>query len=171
MSQFICIGKKNRIKEPSSLKGTRFLKVGFTLIELLVVIAIIGILVSIVLVRTGSAKKEGEDMAIKTALREVRNAGEIYYNNNDDETYEGVCDPGNTTLSDDSDFKRIKDYITQHNGSEGIIGCKDDETGYAVISSLNLGDCWCIDSEGAGREVALSASDCRAELTIITCPN
>jgi len=167
MSQFICVGKKNR-KEPSSLKGTRFLKLGFTIIELLAVIAIVGILVAIVLVRTGSAKKEGEDAAVRTALREVRNAGELYYNNS--ETYEGVCDPGDTTLSDDEDFGRIKDYITKHNGAEGIIGCKDDKAGYAVISSLNLGNCWCIDSEGAGREVELLASDCREELTTITCP-
>ena len=167
MSQLICVGKKNRIKEPSSLKGTRFLKVGFTMIELLAVIAIIGVLAAIVLVRTGSAKKEGQDAAVKTALREIRNAGELYYN--DTETYEGVCDLGNTTLSDDGDFGRIKDYITEHNSSEGIIGCKDDAMGYAVISSLNLGNCWCVDSQGAGREV--ESDDCGAELTSITCPD
>ena len=169
MSQFICIGKKNRIKEPSSLKGTRFLKVGFTLIELLAVIAIIGVLAAIVLVQTGTAKKKGQDAAIQSALREVRNAAELYYND-PPFTYEGVCDVGDTTLSDDGDFKRIKDYITNHNGPEGIIGCKDDEAGYAVISSLNLGNCWCVDSQGASQEVELLASDCRAELTSITCP-
>lgn len=162
MSQFICIGKKNRIKEPSSLKGTRFLKVGFTLIELLVVIAIIGVLAAIVLVQTGTAKKRGQDAVIQSALREVRNAAELYYNDN--ETYEGVCNSDNTTLSDDGDFGRIKDYITKHNGPTGVIGCKDNETGCAVISSLNLGNCWCVDSEGAGREVTLT------ELTSITCP-
>lgn len=167
MSQFICIGKKNKRKDLSSTILNKN-GAGFTIIELLAVIAIVGFLVAIVLVRTGSAKKEGEDIAVRTALREIRNAGELYYN--DSETYEGVCDPGNTTLADDGDFKRIKDYITKHNGSEGIIGCKDDETGYAVISSLNLGNCWCIDSEGAGREVELLASDCREELTVITCP-
>ena len=168
MSQFIWVGKKNKGKD----LPLTFLKQkgeGFTLIELLVVIAIVGVLVAIVLVRTGSARKEGQDVAVKTTLRELRNAGELYYN--DSETYEGVCDASNTTLSDEGDFKRIKDYITEHNGFEGIIGCKDDETGYAVISSLNLGDCWCIDSEGAGREVTLLASDCRAELTTITCPD
>ncbi len=141
---------------------------GFTIIELLAVIAIIGFLAAIVLVRTGSAKKEGQDAAVKTALREVRNAAELYYN--DSETYEGVCDPGNTTLSDDGDFGRIKDYITKYNGSTGVIGCQDNETGYAVISSLNLGNCWCVDSEGASREVELGVSNCREELTTITCP-
>ena len=167
MSQFVWVGKKNRRKDlPFTFlrKGE-----GFTLIELLVVIAIVGILVGIVLVRTGSAKKEGQDIAVKTALRELRNAAEIYYNN--EETYEGVCDVSNITLSDDGDFKRIKDYITKHNGFTGIIGCEDDQTGYAVISSLNLGNCWCVDSEGAGLGVELLASDCRAELTTITCPD
>ena len=166
MSQFICIGKKNKRKGmPPAFNKSR----GFTIIELLAVIAIIGVLVAIVLVRTGSAKKEGEDAAVKTALREVRNAGEIYYN--ESETYEGVCDVDNITLSDDGDFKRIKDYITNHNGFEGVIGCKDDAIGYAVISSLNLGNCWCVDSEGAGREVILTASDCGAELISTTCPD
>jgi prepilin-type N-terminal cleavage/methylation domain-containing protein len=166
MSQFICIGKKNKRFTPTP-QQTQMVW-GFTIIELLVVIAIVGILAAIVLVRTGSARKEGEDIAVRTTLREIRNTGELYYNNN--ETYEGICDPSNTTLSDDGDFKRIKDHITKYNGSEGIIGCKDDEAGYAVISSLNLGNCWCIDSEGAGREVELTASDCREELRIITCP-
>jgi len=165
MSQFICVGKKNKRFTPtfSPKKGG-----GFTMIELLAVIAIISVLVAIVLVRTGSAKKEGQDAAVKTALREVRNAAELYYN--DKETYEGICDASNTTLSDDGDFKRIKDYITKHNGLNGIIGCKDDEAGYAVISSLNLGNCWCVDSQGACREIELLASNCREELTTITCP-
>ena len=167
MFQFICIGKKNERKDLSPTFSPKR-GGGFTIIELLAVIAIIGFLVGIVLTSTNSAKKEGEDMAVKTTLREIRNAGELYYN--DSETYEGICDLSNTTLSDDGDFKRIKDYITEHNGADGIIGCKDDETGYAVISNLNLGDCWCIDSEGAGREVMLSADDCREELTTITCP-
>jgi len=167
MFQFICVEKKNKRK---GLSGTILNKsgAGFTIVELLAVIAIIGILAAIVLVRTGTAKRKGEDASVKIALREVRNAAEIYYNN--EETYEGVCDPGNITLSDDGDFKRIKDYITKHNGPEGIIGCKDDKAGYAAISNLNLGNCWCVDSEGSGREIELEASDCREELTTITCP-
>lgn len=168
MSQFICVGKKNKRKDLSSTILNKS-GAGFTIVELLAVIAIIGFLAAIVLVRTGTARKKGQDAAIQIALREVRNAGELHYG--DAETYEGVCDAGNTTLSDDGDFKRIKDYISEHNGSGGIIGCRDDETGYAVISSLNLGNCWCVDSQGAGREVALTASDCRAELTSITCPD
>ncbi len=166
MFQFIWVGKENRRFTPtfSPKKGG-----GFTIIELLAVIAIIGFLVAIVLVRTSSAKKEGQDAAVKTALREVRNAGELYYN--DIETYEGVCDTSDDTLAESGDFKRIEDYIDEHNGPDGVIGCQESENGYAVISSLNLGNCWCVDSQGAGREVELTAIDCRAELTSITCPD
>lgn len=167
MSQFICIGKKNKRKDLSSTILNKN-GAGFTIIELLAVVTIITFLVAIVLVQTGTAKKEGEDAAVRIALREVRNAAELYYNNS--ETYEGVCNSDNTTLSDDGDFGRIKDYITKHNGPEGIIGCKDNETGYVAISSLNLGNCWCVDSEGTGREIELEASDCREELTTVTCP-
>ena len=166
MSQFVCVGKKNRKDLPLTFlkqKGE-----GFTIIELLAVIAIVGVLFAIVLVRTGYVRKEGEDATVKTALREVRNAGELYYN--DTETYEGVCDTTDDTLAESGDFKRIEDYIDQHNGPDGVIGCQESENGYAVISSLNLGNCWCVDSQGAGREVELLASDCRGELITITCP-
>jgi len=167
MSQFICVEKKDRRKDLSSIILNKS-GAGFTIVELLAVIAIVGVLAAIVLVRTGSVRKKGEDTAVKTALREVRNAAELYYN--DSKTYEGVCDAGNITLSDDGDFGRIKSYITKHNGSGGIIGCNDDKAGYAAISNLNLGNCWCVDSEGSAREIELGASDCREELTAITCP-
>ncbi len=166
MSQFICIGKKSRKDVPLTFlkqKGE-----GFTIVELLVVIAIIGFLTAIVLVQTGATRKQGEDVAVKTALRELRNAGELYYNN--EETYEGVCDTSDDTLAESGDFKRIENYIDQHNGPDGVIGCREEAGAYAVISSLNLGDCWCVDSEGASREIELGASDCRAELTSIVCP-
>ena len=168
MSQFICIGKKNRKDLPLTFmkqKGE-----GFTIIELLVVIAIIGVLAAIVLVQTGTAKKKGQDAVIQSALREVRNAAELYYNN-PPFTYEGVCDTGDDTLANNGDFKRIEDYINQHNGPDGVIGCHESENGYAVISSLNLGNCWCVDSEGASQEVELESGDCGAKLTGITCPD
>ena len=142
---------------------------GFTLVEVLMVIAIIGFLASIVIVQTGTTRKKGEDAAIQSALREVRNAGELYYS--DSITYEGVCDVGNTTLSDSGDFGRIKDYITQHNGPFGVIGCKDNAVSYAVISSMNIKDCWCVDSQGAAKEVSLNgAADCSVKLTTTSCP-
>ena len=168
MSQFIRVGKKNKRKDLSSTILNKS-GAGFTLVELLAVIAIIGVLAAIVLVRTGSVRKEGRDAAVKVALREVRNAAELHYNN-PPFTYEGVCDTTDDTLANSGDFKRIEDYIDKNNGSTGVIGCRESATGYAVISSLNLGSCWCVDSQGAGREIALTASDCRAELTAITCP-
>jgi len=168
MSQF-CIGKKNKRKD---LLSTILNKngAGFTLVELLAVIAIIALLASIVVVRIGVTRKKGEDAAIQSALRELRNVAELYYNDSPF-TYEGVCDAGDITLSDDGDFKKIKDYITKYNGTGGVIGCRDGGTGYAVISSLNLGNCWCVDSQGASREVTLTSGDCRAKLTGVTCPD
>ena len=134
---------------------------GFTLVEVLMVIAIISLLASIVIIQTGTVKKKGEDAAIQAALREVRNAGELYYSNN--QTYEGVCD--------DDDYVRIKEYIDDRNGPNGVIDCKDSATAYAVISSMNTKDCWCVDSQGTAKEVSLNgAADCAAKLTTFSCP-
>ncbi|KPJ55204.1 hypothetical protein AMJ47_01695 [Parcubacteria bacterium DG_72] len=142
---------------------------GFTLVEALAVVAIIGFLASIVMIRVGTAKKQGKDTAVVAGLKETRNAAEMYFNQL--YTYEGVCDAANTTLSDQGDFGRIKAYIEQHNGEAGVIGCKDADEGFAVISSLNLGDCWCIDYQGLSKKVILGAGEeCDDKLTTITCP-
>ncbi|MEY2664783.1 MAG: hypothetical protein RIT04_591 [Candidatus Parcubacteria bacterium] len=52
---------------------------GFTLIELLVVISIIGILSSVVLASVAQARAGARDAARTQAVREVRNALELYY--------------------------------------------------------------------------------------------
>ena len=146
-----------------------FGKRGFTLIELLVVIAIVILLVAVVIVRTGTIKKKGEDAAVQEGMRELKKAAELYYSAN--ATYEGVCDLTDTTLSGSGSFGIIKDYLDKYNGREGVIGCKDGKEAYAVISSMNTKDCWCVDSEGISKEVDLAgAGDCQEKLTGASCP-
>jgi len=142
---------------------------GFTLIEALAVIVIIGFLASIIIVKTGDAKKQGEGSAVQGGLRELKNAAELYYNQL--YTFEGVCDGANVTLSDVGDFGRIKSYINSYNGEGGVIGCRDSDEAFVVISSLSLGDCWCIDYQGISKKLELSAGQACDDLLVTTnCP-
>lgn len=161
MDSFDLISKK---KEPRISNGA-----GFTLVEALAVIAIIGFLAAIIIVNVGNSKKQGEDSAVIGGLREVRNAAELYFN--EYYTYEDVCKKNGKDLSKDGDFGRLRTYIIQHNGEDGKIGCMATEEGYAVISSLNTGDCWCIDYQGASRKVKLSGNEkCNDKIITIVCP-
>ena len=168
MGLFSLAKKKNK---PRISNGARLsLSLGFTLVEALAVVAMIGFLASIIMVRVGAAKKQGEDTAVIAGLREARNAAEMYFNQL--YTYEGVCDIANVTLSNLGNFGRTKDYIEKHNGPTGVIGCKDADNGFAVISSLQqLGDCWCVDYQGVSKKVVLGVGEsCDDKVTTITCP-
>jgi len=137
---------------------------GFTLIELLVVIAIVGLLAVILVVNLQKSKNQGMDAAIKSSLTEVRKAAEFLRNNVG--SFDGVCDAG--TLSDTGDFARVKEYILIRGG---IISCNSDDNAFAVISELNEGDCWCIDWQGASKDVILSGIEtCDSVLVSTTCP-
>lgn len=141
-------------------------RAGFTLIEILIVAGIIGILASLILASFVQSKKKAKDAAIISSLIEVRNAAELFRDNT--ESYDGVCDAGNTTLSDDGDFGRIKQYIEKQNGD---ISCRDSQEAYATISSLNMGHCWCVDSSGASQEIELSGFEtCSDKLITTICP-
>ena len=143
---------------------------GFTMIELLVVILIVGILISIVLASMSNARNSAKDSSIQSALRELRNAAELH--NDDNGTYEGICNDADNTLADDGgNFQKIEEYIAEYNGSSGELKCLDSEFGYAVISSLNLGGCWCVDYQGSARKIELDAGQtCSDKLEGITCP-
>ncbi len=143
---------------------------GFTLIELLVVIAIIALLASLILFRVNVLREKGRDASIQRELEEVAKAAGLYYT--DHKTYKGVCDSSNTTLSNNKYFGKIKKFISGYNGEKGVIGCKDSDDAYAVISSLNHGDnCWCVDWQGKSEKVGLGkASNCREVLRTTSCP-
>ena len=102
---FFDLEKKNKEKiEPRIKVGAGFGldERGFTLVEALAIIVIIGLLATIIIVNTAQSRKRGQDSAVISGLREVRSAAELY--NNESETYEGVCDDTNTTLSNDGDL-------------------------------------------------------------------
>ena len=154
--------RKERLAPTFSLKKGG----GFTLVEVIIVLVIISLLMAIIIINTGTARKKGKDAAIQSSLREVRNAAELYYDNN--KSYSGVCDPADDTLVNTGDFGRIEQYIIQQNGA---VTCREIDRAYAVISSLNMGDCWCVDSEGASRKIELSAGEtCADKLTSAVCP-
>jgi len=167
---------KKKIKKNDSLPrikpgaGHSCNHLGFTLVEVIVVLAIMTIIISIIMVSMGNSRKKGEDAAIQSSLREIRNAAELF--NDDNSTYDGICNDGDNSLADDGgNFQRIEDYINNHNGSAGELKCLDSVTGYAVISSLNLGDCWCVDYQGTSKKIELSGAEtCSSKLTGITCP-
>jgi len=139
---------------------------GFTLVELLIVISIISLMMIVVLVNLNNSRNKGKDAGIKMVLLEVTKAAGFLHDTT--AFYEGVCDVGNITLADTGDFRRIKEYI-ERNG--GIISCIDSDTGYAVISTLNQIDCWCVDWQGSSKEVELEGAEtCSSKLITTSCP-
>jgi len=157
-------------KRKKSLSGPR-MRAGFTLVEIMVVAAITVLIATIILVAMGESRNQAKDAAIKTSLAEIRKAAELL--GEERETYEfppdGVCDPADDTLSESGDFGQVEDYIEKQGG---VVTCNDDSRAYAVISTLNRGDCWCVDSLGSAREITLSGAEtCQSKLGAATvCP-
>lgn len=159
----------NRKREFNQPRFSKENGAGFTLVEIMVVVAITVLIATIILVSMGESRKEARDAAIKTSLGEIRKASEFLYDLNS--SYIGVCDPnppGDDSLSGSGDFDRIEVYIEAQGGA---VFCRESLTAYATISILNRGGCWCVDSLGAAREIALSGSEtCQSKLPTTECP-
>lgn len=128
---------------------------GFTLIELLVVVAIVGLLSTIVLVNTKSARLQAYDANIQSTMHQLRNESELLYFENE-KNYDTICDESNNTLSDNDTLGLLEQKLMTDNGGEDITCIEsDDKTEFAVSSPLRFasGKYWCIESAGLSREI------------------
>ncbi len=137
---------------------------GFTIIELLVVVAIIGVLASITMGYLGSARKKGDDAAVKSNLATMRSAGELFYLYNGNSYLPAggsifgiaTCPVYNATgtnmLSKD---KAIASSIAEaiYRGIDS--SCYNSANIWAVAVGLKLvpNTSWCVDNEGAAKVV------------------
>lgn len=134
---------------------------GFTLIELLVVVAIIGLLAAVTMGYLSSAKKKGNDTAVKSNLATIRTVSEIYYTNNSN-TYlpttgfgstfgPGLCPSGYSGLgssmfrTDLAIANALAVAVAKGTGNY----CYNDANGWAIAIGLNLDPTksWCVDSK------------------------
>lgn len=121
---------------------------GFTLMELLIVVAILGILATITVSALGSAKKKGEDSAIKEQMTTLRTEAELFASDNG-ESYAGMFTGDNTWSSADTTIQAILDFISDQTnvhtaGSSATAWAaqaqlKQDITQYVCVSSTSNG--------------------------------
>jgi len=125
-------------------------KKGFTLIELLVVIAIIGILASIVLTSLNDARNKGYDTQIKSDVAQIRNALEIYYDDNGG-TYTGFTWAANTP--------NLKAPNCSANAGSYNVVISAGGDAYSIYSDLCAAtNDWCVDSTGYAKITAAAGT-------------
>jgi prepilin-type N-terminal cleavage/methylation domain-containing protein len=153
---------------------------GFTLIELLVVIAIIGLLASIVLAAVGTARKKGQDAAIKSQMESARSQMELYASNNN-AGYSGGC-----VASGDANPPGLEGILANANadaskggsvntsdtvgGSYQNVTCHDDQSDWAAEAPLSPSasgspNMWCVDDTGAAKLETVNLGS-----NVYTCP-
>lgn len=150
------------------MKKSDIFRAGFTLIELLVVIAIIGVLATVILAVTGSARTKGADAAVKANLQSVRTQSGVFYANNNlsylpsgGSTFAiAVCPAynaaGTNMLSRDRNMADAIAEATSKGGNSNR--CYNSATVWAVAVGLKSSATasWCVDSAGASKSVAFA---------------
>ena len=136
---------------------------------MLVVIAIIGVLASVVLAATNSARNKGNDSSVKSNLANTRSQAEIFYNDNRNSYYGGtaatdVCS-STGVAANNSNVKGIYNMVlaaakvvgitsvTQNAASTSTTAtCNSSATAWAAEVPLKQATgYWCADSTGISR--------------------
>jgi prepilin-type N-terminal cleavage/methylation domain-containing protein len=136
---------------------------GFTVLELLVVIAIIGTLSSVIMSSVTSARVKAYDAKVKAQLSNIRNAAEMYYNDNLNygiatlagtyTTSSGSSTLGNACTTNQLTGMFAHSLLAELSKSanypvgENSIVCVSKGTAFAVSDNLSPGNgYWCVDS-------------------------
>lgn len=118
---------------------------GFTLIELLLVVAIIALITSIVWVSLATSRNRARDAAIKTVMSQIRNVGDLFFSNQNPNTYIGL---GGSA----GDMASIKADIVKNGGTALVEHYAVDK--YCIQYNLNVSGAWCVDSENYRGNIA-----------------
>ena len=146
-------------------------KKGFTLIELLVVVAIISLLSSIVFSSLKDARVKGVNATVKENMMTIRGQAELQLSikgcyTNDTALCStvvlivpGACPVGGGQPTMFSQAKIAEAIKATTKVSGGLISCAGTALGtkWAMVAHLKTtGKAWCVDSNGASREVSIA---------------
>ena len=160
------------------MNSNKSFKPGFTLIELLVVVAIVGILASITLGYLASARKKGDDTAVKSNLATARSVVELFYLNNANSylplggsTFSIAACPTYSASGTNmfSNNKIVADTVAEAVKRGNGSSCYNSDNIWAIAVGLKLtpNTSWCVDVTGTARMVNFTPSEAIDPATFI----